>query len=320
MVGRFMYWMNVSLDLRIEQVPGDHGAGEWLRITEELHREFNTRARDLALMVQGRIVHELMEEYWPRARQDESLPEVLREYGEIWCAAPKVLVSRTRTSAEYNTRIIGGDDAIEQLAVLRDQTEGTIGVGGAQVEHRDQHVGEHVAGDEDPVFADQQRRMARRVRPMFEDPDFGSVPGDPSRSRRQAGDQAQQIQRHLSDDLRRQLLHDVVPPLRIRQEGLDRGGAAGRAVAGRRTEIGVPEQVIPMRMGGKPCHHRLSGRAQVTRDGFHVGAGHPGIDEQHARVAVHENGIGLETFTLVQPHPGRDLFHHEPAPLWSRMA
>lgn len=133
MVGRFMYWMNVSLDLRIEQVPGDHGAGEWLRITEELHREFNERARDLALMVQGRIVHELMEEYWPRARHDESLPEVLREYGEIWCAAPKVLVSRTRTSAEYNTRIIGGDDAIEQLAVLRDQTDGTIGVGGAML-------------------------------------------------------------------------------------------------------------------------------------------------------------------------------------------
>ena len=132
-MGRFMYWMNVSLDLRIEQVPGDHGAGEWLRITEELHREFNTRARNLALMVQGRIVHELMEEYWPRARQDESLPDVLREYGEIWCVAPKVLVSRTRTSAEYNTRIIGGDDAIEQLAVLRDQTEGTIGVGGAML-------------------------------------------------------------------------------------------------------------------------------------------------------------------------------------------
>lgn len=40
-MGRFVYWMNVSLDLRIEQVPGDHGAGEWLRIDEELHREFN---------------------------------------------------------------------------------------------------------------------------------------------------------------------------------------------------------------------------------------------------------------------------------------
>ncbi len=130
-MGRFMYWMNVSLDLRIEQVPGDNGAGEWLRITEELHREFNARARALALMVQGRVVYEVMEEYWPRSREDTSLPDVLREYGEIWTTMPKVLVSRTRTRAEHNTRIIGGDDAIEQLALLRAGTDGTIGVGGA---------------------------------------------------------------------------------------------------------------------------------------------------------------------------------------------
>ncbi|MEV4314969.1 dihydrofolate reductase family protein [Actinocrispum sp. NPDC049592] len=130
-MGRFLYWMNVSLDLRIEQVPGDNGAGEWLRITEELHREFNARAQDLAVMVQGRIVYETMEEYWPRAPRDTSLPDVLREYGEIWMAKPKVLVSRTRHSADHNTRIIGGDNAIEQLAELRAHTDGTIGVGGA---------------------------------------------------------------------------------------------------------------------------------------------------------------------------------------------
>ncbi|GAB3880280.1 dihydrofolate reductase family protein [Kibdelosporangium lantanae] len=130
-MGRFLYWMNVSLDLRIEQVPGDNGAGEWLRITEELHREFNARARGLAMMVQGRVVYETMEESWPRARTDESLPDFMREYGEIWTSAPKVLVSRTRRSADYDTRIIGGDNAIQQLATLRAETDGTIGVGGA---------------------------------------------------------------------------------------------------------------------------------------------------------------------------------------------
>ena len=130
-MGRFVYWMNVSLDLRIEQVPGDHGAGEWLRIDEELHREFNAQARALALFVQGRVVYEVMEEYWPRARDDASLPDVLREYGEIWTTTPKVLVSRTRRSADHDTRIIGGDDAIEKLAALRASTDGSIGVGGA---------------------------------------------------------------------------------------------------------------------------------------------------------------------------------------------
>jgi dihydrofolate reductase len=130
-MGRFIYWMNVSLDLRIEQVPGDDGAGEWLRIGEELHREFNARARKLAMMVQGRVIYETMEEYWPRARGDASLPDFMREYGEIWTSTPKVLVSRTRHSADHDTRIIGGDDAIEQLAALRAGTDGAIGVGGA---------------------------------------------------------------------------------------------------------------------------------------------------------------------------------------------
>lgn len=132
-MGRFVYWMNVSLDLRIEQAPGDNGAGEWLRIGETLHREFNARARELAAMVQGRVIYETMEEYWPRARTDDVLPEFLREYGEIWTDAPKVLVSRTRSSADHNTRIIGGDDAIEQLAAFRSETDGRIGVGGANI-------------------------------------------------------------------------------------------------------------------------------------------------------------------------------------------
>ena len=137
-MGRFVYWMNVSLDLRIEQVPGDNGAGEWLRITEELHREANAQTRALALMVHGRVIYETMEEYWPRAREDASLPDYMREYGEIWTAKPKVLVSRTRRSAGHNTRVIGGDDAIDQLAAVRAGTEGAISVGGAALatQHR----------------------------------------------------------------------------------------------------------------------------------------------------------------------------------------
>lgn len=132
-MGRFVYWMNVSLDLKIEQVPGDHGAGEWLRIDEELHEEFNARARDLALMVQGRVMYEIMEAAWPQYRHDASLPQVMRDYGEIWTTTPKVLVSRTRHTADHNTRVVGGDDALEQLAALRAGTDGRIGVGGCDV-------------------------------------------------------------------------------------------------------------------------------------------------------------------------------------------
>jgi dihydrofolate reductase len=135
--------MNVSLDLLIEgdrssseqgelAEQGEQGAGSWLRIGEPLHREFNRRARELALMVQGRLIYEIMEGFWPAARDNETLPDFMREYGEIWTSIPKVLVSNARIKANYNTRIIGGD-VMAQLAELRQSTDGTIAVGGANL-------------------------------------------------------------------------------------------------------------------------------------------------------------------------------------------
>jgi dihydrofolate reductase len=132
-MGRFVYWMNVSVDLKIESAAGDEDDATWVSIDELLHREFNARARGLSLMVEGRRMYELMDPFWPNARTDESLPDYLREYGEIWTSMPKVLVSTTRTTADYNTRIIGGGDVIGELATIREQTEGDIGVGGANL-------------------------------------------------------------------------------------------------------------------------------------------------------------------------------------------
>ena len=66
-MGRFVYSMNVSLDLRIEQVPGDNGAGEWLHITEGLHREFNARHRG--------------------SRGDRPRPDLLRDHGGVLAAS-----------------------------------------------------------------------------------------------------------------------------------------------------------------------------------------------------------------------------------------
>jgi len=130
-MGRFVYGMNVSLDLRIEQVPGDDGAGEWVRIDEELHRAWNALTEASAILVQGRVLYEMMESAWPTAHDDPSLPDYMQEYGRIWTTKPKILVSRTRDSAKHNTRVMGGDNAIEQLAALRTETDGVIDVGGA---------------------------------------------------------------------------------------------------------------------------------------------------------------------------------------------
>jgi dihydrofolate reductase len=127
-MGRMVYWMNVSLDLLIE---AEGASDDWLQIDTEVHEAFNARARDLALMVEGRVVYEMMESFWPVAATDAAVEPWMQEYGRIWTQMPKVLVSNSRTTAEHNTRVVGGVGTIAELAAIRTDTDGPIGVGGA---------------------------------------------------------------------------------------------------------------------------------------------------------------------------------------------
>lgn len=132
-MGRTVFWMNVSMDLRIEHEPNEQGGGSWLRIGDALHRAFNERAARLAMMFQARVTYEIMEGFWPAAASDASLPDFMREYGRIWVEKAKVLISNSRREAGHNTRIVGGPDAMGELARLREQAQGDIGVGGANL-------------------------------------------------------------------------------------------------------------------------------------------------------------------------------------------
>ena len=65
-----------------------------------------------------------------------------------------------------------------------------------------------------------------------------------------------------------------------------------------------------MRMGGEPGHHRLAQLAKVVRQGGHLVAEHPGVDEQHAGPALDDNGVALAELALVDQHALRDLPQH----------
>ena len=79
---------------------------------------------------------------------------------------------------------VAGDDdidvarrALEQAQrgqVVLDRVSGAV-----QVEQRNQDVGQHVGGDEDPALLDQQRRMARSMCLMLDDADLRAIPGNP---------------------------------------------------------------------------------------------------------------------------------------------
>jgi dihydrofolate reductase len=124
--------MNVSLDLFIGASGDDErGSGGWMRIDEQVHGEINRRAHALSMMVQGRVMYDIMANSWPSVIAQVDQPDVIREYGALWTAKPKVLVSGTRTNAGHNTTICHSDGALGALAELRRSSDGDISVGGA---------------------------------------------------------------------------------------------------------------------------------------------------------------------------------------------
>ena len=145
-----------------------------------------------------------------------------------------------------------------------------------------------------------------------------AVPGKLRGSGRQTGDEAEQVQRDVVGDLRRQPLGDAGLPVRVRPQIPHEGRAAGRAVTGRFAELGVPEHVIPVRMRREARHDGLAQLAKVVRQAGHLGARDPGVDEQHAGPALHDRGVVLEHLALVDEHTLRDLRQHQLASLSSR--
>jgi len=81
----------------------------------------------------------------------------------------------------------------------------------------------------------------------------------------QAGNAAEQVQLHLVGDvLRYQRGGDAGLRARVRQPISESDRTAGRAVTGRRAELGVPKQVIPMRMRRETCNDGLAQLAKVV--------------------------------------------------------
>jgi dihydrofolate reductase len=125
-VGRLIYSMSVSLDGFIAGPGGDIG---WGAPSDELHRFHNARVRELGAHILGRRLYETMT-YWESADRDPEFGDTEREFALIWRALPKVVFSTTLTSVEGRTRLAAGGIA-EELAALRDEVDGDIGIGGA---------------------------------------------------------------------------------------------------------------------------------------------------------------------------------------------
>ncbi|MFF3657416.1 dihydrofolate reductase family protein [Streptomyces olivochromogenes] len=126
---RIVLMMSVSLDGFIE---GPNREIDWHRVDAELHQHFNEEVRKLGGLLEGRVTHELMTEFWPTADQDPDGTAETVEFAGIWRDIPKYVYSRTLERADWNTTIVR-DVVPDEVRALKEQPGGDLGLGGADL-------------------------------------------------------------------------------------------------------------------------------------------------------------------------------------------
>ena len=123
---KVIYSMSVSLD---GFIAGPRGEIDWSAPNEELHRFHNQQVRDLGAHLCGRRLYEEML-YWETADENPSAAEHELEFARIWQSLPKVVFSKTLKKVEGNARLVR-EDVAEEVARLKEEPGGDLGVGGA---------------------------------------------------------------------------------------------------------------------------------------------------------------------------------------------
>lgn len=126
---KIVFMMSVSLDGFFEGPDRDLS---WSAVDEELHQHFNDECKAWGAFIDGRITHELMAAYWPTADQDPASTPTEAEFSGIWRDKPKFVFSRTLTKAHWNATVLH-DVVPEQIAELKAQSDGDLGLGGANL-------------------------------------------------------------------------------------------------------------------------------------------------------------------------------------------
>jgi len=126
---KVILFVQVSLDGFFE---GPKKELDWNRVDAELHAHFNEVLKTMGAFLDGRVTWELMAGYWPTADADPGAAPVEREFARIWREMPKVVYSKTLTSAGWNTTI-AREVVRGEVEELKRHARGDLVVGGGEL-------------------------------------------------------------------------------------------------------------------------------------------------------------------------------------------
>ncbi|MFE3035466.1 dihydrofolate reductase family protein [Streptomyces canus] len=126
---KIVLMMSMSLDGYIEGPDRDIS---WHRVDDELHTHMNATVGSMGALLHGRVVYELMADYWPTADADPEAPAAVREFAPIWRDLPKVVYSRTLTHVDWNSTLVR-EVVPEEVRAMKEQPGGDLALGGAEL-------------------------------------------------------------------------------------------------------------------------------------------------------------------------------------------
>jgi len=126
---KVILFVQVSLDGFFE---GPKKELDWNMVDDELHAHILEVLRPMGAFLSGRVAYELMAGYWPTADADSAATPFVKEFAPIWRDMPKVVYSKTLTSAGWNTTI-ARDVVPAEVEALKLRSRGDLVVGGGKL-------------------------------------------------------------------------------------------------------------------------------------------------------------------------------------------
>jgi len=128
-MGKLIYSSITSLDGYIADTSGNF---DWSAPDEEVHAFVNALMRPATTHLYGRRIYDVLQA-WETMGTSPDEPEVIREFGEQWRAAEKIVYSRTLTSVSTSRTRVENDFDADEVIKLKASTVGDLIIGGPEI-------------------------------------------------------------------------------------------------------------------------------------------------------------------------------------------
>jgi dihydrofolate reductase len=128
-MAKVILFVSVSLDGFFE---GPKKEIDWHMVSDEFLAHVDEVLKPAGGFLSGRVTYELMAGFWPTADTDPASTPHVKEFAPIWRDMPKVVYSRTLTSAGWNTTI-AREVVRGEVEELKARARGDLVVGGGDL-------------------------------------------------------------------------------------------------------------------------------------------------------------------------------------------